>query len=72
MFPSCLKTTDITPIYKKRKRDMKDNYRPVNILPVLSKLYERYMFKQISEFLKIFSQKINVDSGKVTAHNNAA
>ena len=51
---------------------MKDNYRPVNILPVLSKLYERYMFKQISEFLKIFSQKINVDSGKVTAHNNAA
>ena len=35
LFPSCLKTADITPIYKKGKRDLKDNYRPVSILPVL-------------------------------------
>ena len=57
MFPSCLKTADITPIYKKGKRDLKDNYRPVSILPVLSKLYERSMFKQISEFFEnIFSK----------------
>ena len=45
------------PIYKKGKRDLKDNYRPVSILPVLSKLYERSMFKQISEFFEnIFSK----------------
>ena len=57
LFSSCLKTADITPIYKKGKRDLKDNYRPVSILPVLSKLYERSMFKQISEFFEnIFSK----------------
>ena len=57
LFPPCLKTADITPIYKKGKRDLKDNYRPVSILPVLSKLYERSMFKQISEFFEnIFSK----------------
>ena len=57
LFLSCLKTADITPIYKKGKRDLKDNYRPVSILPVLSKLYERSMFKQISEFFEnIFSK----------------
>ena len=57
MFPSYLKTTEVTPIYKKEKRDLKDNYRPVSILPVLSKLYERSMFKQISEFFEnIFSK----------------
>ena len=57
LFPSCLKTADITPIYKKGKKDLKDSYRPVSILPVLSKLYERSMFKQISEFFEnIFSK----------------
>ena len=45
------------PIYKKGKKDLKDSYRPVSILPVLSKLYERSMFNQISEFLEnIFSK----------------
>ena len=58
LFSSCLKTADITPISKKRKRDLKDNYRPVSILPILSKLSERSMFKKISEFFEnIFSKK---------------
>ena len=58
MFSSCLKTTDnITPVYKKGKKDLKDNYRPVGILPVLSKLCERSMLKQISVFFEnIFSK----------------
>ena len=57
LFPSCLKTADIALIYKKGKRDLKDNYRPVSVLPFLSKLYERSMFKQISEFFEnIFSK----------------
>ena len=52
LFPTCLKTAAITPIYKKDKEDWNDNYRPVSILPVLLKSYERSMFKQISEFFK--------------------
>ena len=50
LFPSCLETADITLICWKGKRDLKDNYKPVRILPVLSKLHERSMWKQISEF----------------------
>ena len=45
------------PIYKKRERDVKDNYRSVSILPVLSKLYERSMFNQISAFFENVSLK---------------
>ena len=58
LFSSCLKTTDnITPVYKKGKKDLKDNYRPVSILPVLPKLCERSMLKQISVFFEnIFSK----------------
>ena len=57
LFSPCLKTADITVFYKKGKRDLKDNYRSVSILTVLSKLNERSMFKQISEFFEnIFSK----------------
>ena len=52
MFPPCLKTADITSIYKKGKRDLRYNYRTVSILPVLSKLHEKSIFKQISEFFE--------------------
>ena len=52
LFPSCLTTADITPTYKKGKRDLQDNYRPVSILPVLPKLYETSMFRQIFEFFE--------------------
>ena len=57
LFPSCLKTTDITTNYKKGKKDLKDNYRPVSILPVSSGLYERSILKQISEVFENISSK---------------
>ena len=48
---------DITPIYKKGIKDFKENYRPVNILPVLSKLYERILSKQMASFFEKFLSK---------------
>ena len=72
LFPSCLKTADITSIYKEGKKDLKANYRPVNILPVLSKLYEKSMLKHISEFFENIFSKTNVDLGKTATHNKAS
>ena len=57
-FPSCLKEADITPIHKKGKKDKKENYRPVSILPVLSKIFERIMFIQMSAFSEDIFLKI--------------
>ena len=45
-FPSHLKKATITPIFKKKDRDNVENYRPVSILPSLSKIYERSMYIQ--------------------------
>ena len=42
IFPSNLKYADITPIFKKLERVLKINYRPVSILPTLSKIYEKF------------------------------
>ena len=51
LFPSKLKLADVSPIYKKGGRNDKTNYRPVSILPVISKVYERLIFNQINAFL---------------------
>ena len=42
-YPASLKYADITPIFKKDDKTDKTNYRPISILPNLSKIYERFM-----------------------------
>ena len=57
VFPSYLKNAIITPAHKKGPKTSKDNYRPVSILSNISKIYERLMFKQISEYFEPISSK---------------
>ena len=52
VFPVNLKNANITPIHKKDSRETVSNYRPVSILPNLSKIYEKCMYKQISKFFE--------------------
>ena len=49
-FPNCLKLANITPVFKKVARTSKNNYIPVSILPAFSKVFERLLSKQLSEF----------------------
>ena len=51
-YPSRLKRVDITPAHKIDSKSEKNNYRPVSILPNISKVHERIMFKQMSEFFE--------------------
>ena len=54
-FPKSLKVANVIPLHKDKERTWKKNYRPVSILPVLSKLYERKMNEQMSEYKKILT-----------------
>ena len=38
-FPPSMKLANVTPVHKKGTRSEKDNYRPVSILPNLSKVF---------------------------------
>ena len=49
-FPNCLKLANITPVLKNGARTSKNNYRPVSILPDFSKIFERLLSRQLSEF----------------------
>ena len=49
-FPNELKIADITPIFKKDDPLDKTNYRPISILPTVSKIFERILFNQLQRF----------------------
>ena len=51
-FPAKLKCADISPIHKKLESIYEKNYRPVSILPVVSKIFERIMQKQITCYVE--------------------
>ena len=53
-FSDCLKLADITPLHEKGRKDNKENYKPVSILPTLSKIFEKILFEQISVFFDKF------------------
>ena len=57
VFPSALKLANITPVHKKDSKSKKYHYRPIIVLPNISKLYERFFFKQISEYFEQFLSK---------------
>ena len=51
-FPDIWKLTRITPIPKIRLPVQLKDYRPVSILPILSKIYERVVLEQITTFIE--------------------
>ena len=56
-YPANLKLADVTPIHKKDETTLMKNYRPVSLIPIVSKLFERDMYDQILLYIdKYLSQ----------------
>ena len=49
--PNAFKTAKVLPLFKKGDRNNCGNYRPVSILPVVSKIFERVVCNQLQEYL---------------------
>ena len=47
-FPSSFKLANITPVLKKVCRNQKENYRPVSSLPIMSKIFQNILTKQLA------------------------
>ena len=51
-FPDRLKQAQVRPLHKKNSPLDKSNYRPVSILPIFSKIYEKILETQLGDFLE--------------------
>jgi hypothetical protein len=47
VFPRCLKMTSVIPILKKRDGECLNNYRPISLLSIFSKLFEKLVHRRI-------------------------
>ena len=51
IFPDALKIARVTPIYKADDKKHVNNYRPISVLPAMSKIHEKVMFTRLKNFL---------------------
>ena len=53
VFPKILKTAKVVPIFISGKKSSCKNYRPISILSVLSKVFERIVFERLYKFMQV-------------------
>ena len=52
VFPDKLKIAKVLPLFKKDNPYIFDNYRPISLLPSISKVFEKVVFKQVYEYFQ--------------------
>ena len=50
--PSEWKSANITPVLNKGRKEDVNNYRPISVLPIVAKVFERIVHKQLYEYLE--------------------
>ena len=68
-FPECLRSANVTAIPKGPPSHDRENFRPISITPILSKVYEKLVSHGVSSFCEkyIFFLLLNLLTGKVWA-----
>ena len=55
IFPDAFKVSKVTPIFKKGDCSLMSNYRPISLLPTISKIFERVIHDQMYEYFNEFN-----------------
>ena len=67
--PLCTKSAKVTPIYKKNSKLEVGNYRPISILPALSKILEKAVYHQVETHCRENNLLYSLQSGFRTNHS---
>lgn len=68
-FPSKWKVAKVTPIFKKQgSKDNINNNRPISVLPILSKVFEKHVCKSLYSHLKSYNKLHKLQSGFRKSH----
>ena len=50
VFPKLLKIGKVSPIHKKGDTQLFENYRPISVLPIFSKIFEKILYHRLYSF----------------------
>ena len=69
VFPAKWKEAKVAPLHKNGPNEEINNYRPISILPVLSKVLEKHVHESLSEFLHEHNLQHKTQSGFRAQHS---
>ena len=69
IFPENLKIAKVIPIFKKENESIFDNYRPISLLPAMSKLFEKVIYNQLYTYFQDFKLFYSSQYGFRTNHS---
>lgn len=71
-FPESLKIAKVCPIHKAGSKADTSNYRPISVLPVLSKVYEKIIYNRLHTYLESINYLSNNQFGFRTKRSTLA
>ena len=69
ILPNKLKIAKVVPVLNKGDKDLLNNYRPISMLPSISKIFETGIYKQLYEYLQEHRDIINSQYGFRKKHS---
>ena len=63
VYPDIWKLANVTPIFKKNDKQLIKNYRPISLLPICGKFFEKIIFNNLYSFLSTNNLIIRISSG---------
>ena len=69
VFPDDWKCARVTPLFKQGERDDLNNYRPISVIPVIAKVFERIVYNQLYAYLTKHNVICKCQSGFRSIHS---
>ena len=72
IFPHQLRIAKVIPIHKGDSKMIVSNYRPISLLPIFGKIFEKIIFKRLTAFILkhniLYEKQYGFQTGKSTEH----
>ena len=69
IFPDKLKVAKVISLFKKGNPELPSNYRPISLLPIFIKIFEKVMYKRLYRFLEIHKVLYSLQFGFQENHS---
>ena len=63
IYPTEWETARVTPVFKKGVKSDLNNYRPISVIPVVSKVFEKIVYDQLYQYLNDNKLLLSCQSG---------